>query len=122
MWFFFESAESKRKKRELEEENKRIEEEKIRKETIINSIPIYFTSVVDFEYKILSGSVYSWVTGQENFDEALKFIFHDLKNSAYYYGADCLIDVKFNVSQVRVAGWPTTYVVHATGIAVKRLD
>ena len=35
MGFFFESAESERKKRELEEENKRIEEEKIRKETII---------------------------------------------------------------------------------------
>ena len=83
---------------------------------------LYFTSAVDFEYKILSGSVYSWIISQENFDAALESIFHGLKNIAYNCGADCLIDVKFNVSQGRVAGWPITYEIHATGIAVKRLD
>ena len=106
----FESKEEKRKK----------VEEQARREKAINTLPIYFTSAVDFDYKILHGGLYSWVTGEGDFNEKHESTLRGLRESAYNCGADCLIDMKFNIT-TSAYGRPF-YVVHATGVAVKRIE
>lgn len=92
----------------------------------INSVPIYFTNAVDFDYKILDGEIYCWHTGVTDFQKAYNETLYSLKKNAYNCGADCLIDVKFNISaygQVTNAStYGGIYVIHATGIAVKRIN
>lgn len=112
-FFGFESEEEKQAK-------KKLADEKIKMETAINSLPIYFTSAVDFNYKIIRGDIYFWCTGENDFEEKYNSALRSLRETGYECGADCLIDVKFNIS-TGVYG-KAFYVIHATGIAVKRID
>lgn len=86
--------------------------------------PIYFTTAVDFDYEIIDGGLYTWCNSgvfEEAHDEALL----DLKIDAHDIGADALIDVKLTIATgnegtVMDGTGDEFFIVHMTGIAVKR--
>ena len=123
MGFF--CIESKNEKQDkLNREKEKLERERIQKERekAIDKVPLFFTHALDFKYKILCGCVYAWCHS-DGFNKALETVHLELKKHAYEYNADCLIDVKYNISYA-MGGSPAIkreYIVHATGIAVKKM-
>ena len=107
-------------------ESKEERQERDLRTQAINSLHIYFTDAVDFNYKILNGEIYSWHTDVRDFNKAYNETLYSLRKSAYNCGADCLIDVKFNISSnsniLNASSCGSIFVIHATGIAVKRIN
>lgn len=97
---------------------------KVIKKEVLSNFPIFFTAAVDFDYEIIHGGVYSWCINN-SFEKAHNYVLEQIKESAFNMGADAVIDVKFSIAEGNnscMDGTGNPYsVVHATGIAVKRI-
>lgn len=97
-------------------------DEKVRK-AVVDSLPLYFTALVDFDYTIVDGSIYAWCR-RDNLNDAYELVLHNLKQCAVNQNADAVIDAKISISVgndscMEGTGYPF-YVVNGTGVAVKR--
>ena len=106
-------------KKDKEEKLKHEQEQQKQKEAI-NKIPIYYTHVVDFNYSIVRGDLYCWFTTND-INKAWESNIEFLKTEAYNCNADCLIDVKINISAYTGNDCRPYYAVYSTGIAVKMI-